>query len=370
VILGPFCGVGWAEGLRALGRCEVGIDLDPAVCATRRAAGFEVVRADVATFPAGHLADKVEGLIASPPCQAFSRAGKRLGMADLPALYELVERVRRTGIWPSLDGRRWHDDRSPLVLEPLRFVGAILPAWVALEQVADVLPLWRRYAHILERWGYRTWSGVLNAADYGVPQTRERAILMASRTGVVRPPEPTHCDQRRGGSLLGLAPWVSMAEALGWGFGSTPARAVAGCIAPARRPVAGDSTGRVVLKTGNHDRAFDRSLPRPLSEPVPTIMVGHTLAQWVHERPATTVQATPRIGRPGHKDRDQGEAQFEQDAVRVTLDELAILQGFPAGYPWQGNKSQRASQIGNAVPPPLAAAIVGTLLGLDWRAAA
>src|SRR6266511_3836420 len=137
-------------------------------------------------------------------------------MRDLPALYELVERVRRTGIWMSPAGLRWHDDRSPLVLEPLRFAGAILPDWIALEQIPDVLPLWRRYAHILERWGYRTWSGVLNTADYGVPQTRERAILMAVRGGSVRPPEPTHCDQRRGGSLLGMAPWVSMADALGW----------------------------------------------------------------------------------------------------------------------------------------------------------
>jgi DNA (cytosine-5)-methyltransferase 1 len=444
VILDLCSGVGWSEGLRSLGLREVGIDLDPAVCATRRAAGFETIRADVATFPTGQLVGKVTGLIASPPCQAFSRAGKRLGMGDLPALYELVERVRRTGIWPSLAGRRWHDDRSPLVLEPLRFAGAILPAWIALEQIPDALPLWRRYAHILERWGYRTWCGVLNTADYGVAQTRERAILMASRTGPVRPPEPTHSDQRRGGSLFGLAPWISMAEALGWGWGDTPARTVCGDRGPRWAYPAGDGpecrTGRVLAveteqtsehaagrvpylrdadrpaptvtaETGASDQwrivmgASDNATHRTLDEPAPTVLCGHqgnnirwtwrsntqahaarrTLDEpastifaggrlndisWVRERPATTVQGTPRIGRPGHKDRDHGgESQHEQ-SVRVTLDELAILQGFDAGYPWQGNKSQRATQVGNAVPPPLAAAIVGTLLGLDWRAAA
>src|SRR6266498_1305454 len=217
VILDLFAGVGWAEGLRSLGLEEIGIELDPAVCETRHAAGHHnTIRADVAAYPISTLPGRVAGLIASPPCQAFSRAGKRLGMRDLPALYELVEQIRRTSAWVDPAGRRWHDDRSPLVLEPLRFAGAILPAWIALEQIPDVLPLWRRYAHILERWGYRTWSGVLNTADYGVPQTRERAMLMAVRGGSVRPPEPTLCEQRRGGSLLGMATWVSMADALGW----------------------------------------------------------------------------------------------------------------------------------------------------------
>jgi len=52
----------------------------------------------------------------------------------------------------------------------------------------------------------------------------------------------------------------------------------------------------------------------------------------------------------------------QQDgAVRVTFDELAVLQGMPSGYPWQGNRTQVASQIGNLIPPPLAAAIVAAL---------
>ena len=411
MILDLFAGIGWAEGLRTLGLQEVGIELDPAVCETRHAAGHHnTIRADVAAYPITTLPGRVAGLIASPPCQAFSRAGKRLGMRDLPALYELVEQIRRTSAWVSPAGRRWHDDRSPLVLEPLRFAGAILPAWIALEQIPDVLPLWRRYAHILERWGYRTWSAVLNTADYGVPQTRERAILMAVRGGSVRPPEPTHCDQRRGGSLLGMAPWVSMADALGWhgeldplinstmGGGKIkryyrtterPSPTVRGCAdrwvlhtnrdqredgsrqtrtadqpAPTVTAEVGASEQwRIVM--GNQDNATHRTV----GEPAPTVLCGHRVndIRWTRERPVTTVQADTRIGRPGHKNRDQGEAQFEQDAVRVTLDEIAILQGFPAGYPWQGNKSQRASQIGNAVPPPLAAAIVGVLTGSPPR---
>jgi DNA (cytosine-5)-methyltransferase 1 len=98
-------------------------------------------------------------------------------------------------------------------------------------------------------------------------------------------------------------------------------------------------------------------------------MVGHTLAQWAWERPATTIQGDQRIPRPGPGDRAGGEHQQDQ-AVRVTLEELAVLQGFDSAFPFMGNKTQRSQQIGNAVPPPLAAAIVGALLGMDREIAA
>ena len=84
-----------------------------------------------------------------------------------------------------------------------------------------MLPLWQVYAAELKRMGYWAWTGKLNAADYGVPQTRERAILIASRVRRVRRPEPTHYDARKGDQLWGT-PWVSMAEALGWGATGRP----------------------------------------------------------------------------------------------------------------------------------------------------
>lgn len=67
------------------------------------------------------------------------------------------------------------------VIEPARFIAAGNPEWVALEQVPEVLPLWKVYAAELTKRGYSAWCGKLNAANYGVPQTRERAILIASR---------------------------------------------------------------------------------------------------------------------------------------------------------------------------------------------
>ncbi|MCA1845889.1 MAG: DNA cytosine methyltransferase [Actinobacteria bacterium] len=54
----------------------------------------------------------------------------------------------------------------------------------------------------------------------------------------------------------------------------------------------------------------------------------------------------------------------------MTLEELAVLQGFLPDTPFAGNKSDIARQIGNAVPPPMAAAVLGALVGAGKRAVA
>ncbi|GCB50843.1 glucoamylase [Streptomyces sp. NL15-2K] len=51
------------------------------------------------------------------------------------------------------------------------------------------------------------------------------------------------------------------------------------------------------------------------------------------------------------------------DPIRITAQEAGVLQSFPAEYPWQGNKGQQFSQIGNAVPPRLAAHLLAPHLG-------
>ena len=49
------------------------------------------------------------------------------------------------------------------------------------------------------------------------------------------------------------------------------------------------------------------------------------------------------------------------EPIRLTVPEALILQGFPADYPVRGTRTKQFEQIGNAVPPPLAAAIVAAL---------
>lgn len=202
---------GWDVACAELGLDPVGIEYERWACATRAAAGFATIQADVSTIDPARFAG-CTGLIASPPCQGFSSAGKGAARDLIP---ELAASIR---------ARRWDDRADPdprvwLIVDLGRWLEQLNPDWIALEQVPAVLPLWRAYADMLRERGYSTWEGLLNAADFGVPQTRTRAILMASKGRIAHPPAPTHA-RTPVESLFGtLEPWVTMAEALGWTSG-------------------------------------------------------------------------------------------------------------------------------------------------------
>jgi site-specific DNA-cytosine methylase len=96
-----------------------------------------------------------------------------------------------------------------------RWALGVRPDWVACEQVPEVLPIWHVVAERLRAEGYSAWAGTLNAADYGVPQTRQRAVLMASRSRPAVPPAATHARRPRVRlDGTGLPSWATMAEAL------------------------------------------------------------------------------------------------------------------------------------------------------------
>ena len=129
--------------------------------------------------------------------------------------------------------------------------------------------------------------------------------------------------------------------------------------APAPAPahtITGKGTAEWVLRNGNQKNACERRA----CEPAGTLFFsGRTNAvDWVHERPATTVCGDARIAPPGHRDRAGGERQFTTETRRVTVQEAAVLQSFPADYFWYGTKSQQYQAVGNAVPPLLAAAVL------------
>lgn len=272
-------------------------------------------------------------------CQAWSMAGKRKGELDRANCHLLADRM--AGGDDSTDWCTWEDPRSPLVCQPVRWVRDLRPEWIALEEVPAVASLWEHFARIFRGWGYSVWTGDLCAADYGVPQTRTRRILTASRVRTVGPPPPTHSETAHGDDLLGghTLPWVTMAEALGW--------AEADVIRPNRG-------------SGFVERHGDRP-DFPATRP--------NDVRWALDRPATTVVGSFRpdvIAGPGHHDTSRQDAP---GSVRVTVQEAAILQSFRPDYPWRGSRTKQYEQCGNAIPPRLAAHVVASAIGIDPTAA-
>lgn len=350
MILDLFAGPGgWSEGIRRIGLSDVGLEWDRDACLTRAAAGHRTVRADVATYPTEPFVGKVRGLIASPPCQAFSMAGKRLGMVDLPRIHAAIDGAR-SGWRDDLRAGPWADARSPLILEVLRWSWSLRPEWIACEQVPPCLPVWEHMADVLRGWGYSALAVKFNAADYGVPQTRHRAFLLAHRD-TVRVPTPTHAEHPpESADLFGarLLPWVSMADALGWDAGERAIdRRVGGFAEDAG--VITDDRPAPTLSLSNGREVWMVNGPR----------------RWPFERPATTVNSKDVLGGPGHRDMGPEGPHFQDspNAVRIELHEAAVLQSFPADYPFRGTKTARFRQCGDAVPPTLASAVIGALSG-------
>jgi len=337
MIVNLFAGHGVDVGARMAGLPDgVGFELDGDTCATRAIHGMPTIRADVSTWPLEPLRGRVSGLWASPPCQDWSLAGSR------------TERAGRTG---------W------LVDEPLRWAEALEPEWIVCEQVPPALKVWKSHVERLEELGWSTWAGILNSADYGVPQTRKRAFLLARRGRPPVPPRPTHVAPKNRDPQLSLLdaerrPWVTMADALGWPS-SAEVRSWRGAGMVARHgtrpPCMGDqpaptlttAPGRrwKILHTNRGQREDgSRQVIDALANPAPTF-TARSGGQWKIER---------RPGRPS--------SQFSKDPVRVTLAEALTLQSYPAGFAVAGSKTSRFRQVGNAVPPLLARRILESVV--------
>lgn len=299
---------GWSLACRELGIDETGIDTSTPACATARAAGHTRVQADVTTYPIPTVGNH-DGLIASPPCQTFSTAGKGTGRRSLDVLLAAVPLVGM-GLDPTdaigqARGDAWLwgtpddlDERSALVLEPLRYARTMRPTWFALEQVPDVLPVWEAYARVLRGWGYHAATRILSAECYGVPQTRKRAILVAHRDRPVMLPAATHSRYHGNATRLdrGVLPWVSMADALGWGMTARPYVTVAAGTTsggPDSSALGGSGARASVDRELDAGRwAYRNDVPAPTvhtmtSKATTVVRATDNLEGWVRERPST-----------------------------------------------------------------------------------
>ncbi|MEV4970615.1 DNA cytosine methyltransferase [Streptomyces scopuliridis] len=332
---------GWDVAATGLGLDVVGIEHDHAACETRRAAGLSTVEGDVRDYRPADFLDATD-LIGSPPCQPFSVGGKGRGRAALDTVLDMADRLAaRQPVAKTLAGL--DDERTGLVLEPLRWALEALDGGhpyrtVMLEQVPTVLPVWEAFARILRAEGYGVATGRLFAEEHGVPQTRVRAILTATLNGEARLPVPTHRRYRKGLTQSegdpDLLPWVSMFDAIGWGMTARPALTIAvGTAAGGADPSCVGGSGARATLYGERDAG-----------------------RWIEHSRLVPVEALPanRGGRP--------------DTIRLSEQDAAILQSLPADHPFQGTKTKRFEQIGNAIPSLLAAHVIGTAHGIPMSA--
>ncbi|MFF2383695.1 DNA cytosine methyltransferase [Streptomyces sp. NPDC058108] len=289
----------------------VGIELDPNAVATRLAAGLPTIHGDVTRYGPADIPATV--LTGGPPCQTFTVAGNGEGRAALDTVVGLAKRMAaREDVRADLD--RIADPRTGLVLEPLRWalqaadLGRPYEA-IVLEQVPQVQPVWNAYAEVLRAEGYSVATGVLRAEQFGLPQTRRRAVLVARLGGPVALPEPSRRPYRRGVAQEAgdarLAPWVSMGEAL-----------------PDRGPFT------VVSNYGTGGDPKNRGR-RSSAEPAFTV--------------TGKISRNRIVGVDG------------RELPRLTASEAGVLQGFPPDWPWSGGDIPQ--QCGNACPVSLAAAL-------------
>jgi site-specific DNA-cytosine methylase len=304
----------------------VGVEWDDGACATRRAAGLETISGDVRhygprDFPQANV------LAGGPPCQTFTVAGTGAGRRALDDVLRFVDRLVERDDRDEIerDLAKLEDERTGLVLEPLRWVleaidGPCEPyEAIILEQVPAVLPVWEAYAKALEAQGYSADCKLLRTEQFGVPQTRKRAVLIARSDGAgVNFPKPTHRPYRKGvprdeGDEKLLA-WRTMADVIDR-----------------------ESSFYVVSNygTGGDPKARGR---RASSEPSATV---------------TGKVSRNRVVSPSGVELD-----------RFSFSEAGRLQTFPADYPWSGRDV--GQQIGNAVPPRLAMHVLCAAFG--WPA--
>ncbi|MDX5563654.1 DNA cytosine methyltransferase [Streptomyces sp. ID05-04B] len=340
---------GWSEGIcRVLGADVdmIGVDLDPGAAATANAAGHVCIVADVAALDPEHPALQwVVGVILSPPCQAFSPAGRRRGH-EVAAIELVCSVIRSVGgaagylqtvhadgsdagcaprsgeTWPEVRAQLagLEDERAGLMAEAAIWPLAMLCSngsveWVAVEQ-SSALPAEIEEAIFFEfeQAGWRTTEAMtLDSVEHGSPSHRKRRFLTAYRNQTpvisVHPETPF--------------PVTTFAQCVGWG------------------------PGRRVNTRGQ--RGIDPRTGRPKGG-----------GGFSADQPSNCVTATAY----GWKDEDSGQ--------RIHQNDIGRLVGFRSDYPWthigrgEGIRT-RAQQAADVVCPMTAAAVIGRILNLHWE---
>lgn len=346
---------------------SIGVEWDDATCETRRAAGLLTtsVRDVAALGPCDDEVIEANVLTGGPPCQSFSVAGNRKGHQALEQVKSLATRLaahddfdKFQAAW--LDVKRetdaMSDDRTGFVLQPLRWImeaklkrGRAYDV-IVLEQVPTVLPVWEHYAELLKQVGYAAGAHVLHSEEFGVPQARRRAVLIAqwdpkNVERLVQFPDATHQRYRKGVARLPEK--------------NAPEREGAG--PPPAAPRKGKKS--VERWVAMQDVLTDR--PRDF-EVVSNYGSGgdpKNRGRRTSDQPAATITGKVRRNRVFLlKETKSGNKEIGEELERLSPEEAGLLQSFPRKYPWRS--TDVAQQIGNAIPPLLSLHILSCALRL------
>ncbi|MHB1908203.1 MAG: DNA cytosine methyltransferase [Nitrososphaerales archaeon] len=239
-------------------------------------------------------------LVGGFPCQPFSITvagviGQRRGIQDgRGRLFLEMARIIR-------------DKR------PRSFIAENVKGIISSNQGRDFRVILRAFSNI----GYNVTWKVLNAADFGVPQRRERVFIVGTREDVGRAflfPEPTHNEK----GTNGLKKWVPLSRVLDYSVGDDKKYKF---------------SERAVLGLIRSNKAFNKGRTQKLDQPCATVSAH--LAK-VSLNGTDPVIQTPKGG-------------FR----RLTTGEAAKIQSFPTSFKFAGSDVVRYRQIGNAIPPVL-----------------
>jgi DNA (cytosine-5)-methyltransferase 1 len=388
-VLDLFCGAGGAScGIDMAGFDLVAaIDTDTDALDTHAAnlPGY-TIRHDLSDVDPAVLPERAQSpayIHGSPPCKGFSTAN---------------------------DDRHIDDERNALVFDFINWVETLQPAAVTMENVTGMLSISAEFMGRVEAAfqdaGYRVKYRTLNAADYGVPQTRKRVITVGVREDINPPsrwfPQPTHAETATttldGRQLNG---WVTVAEAIGdltdtvettmqgvtsgarWRGGDEPSGTVGTNGTEYARPDGGIANH---VPPDHSDEVRERLAeaesgvaPHPAyakpdwDQPAFALVGGHQAApilpdgvpnhdpreatdsepmDWESGEPSPTL-TDGRLSQRRRKQEHGNDAGHWDGARLLTVRECARLQSFPDWFVFQGTKTSQYAQVGNAVPPRL-----------------
>lgn len=267
---------------------------------------------DIREYTAEHLGD-IDFIIGGPPCQTFSAAGRRAN-----------------GVLGTTDAR------GVLFREYVRLLKDLSPKGFLFENVYGIIgaqggKAWEEILESFSQVGYRLFYRIIDAADYGVPQHRERLIIVGLKEGCFKFPRPTH-----GPDSLDNEPFYN-AETAVTGVDLT------------------DDEKKSGIK-GRYGALLD-NIPPGLNYSFYTEEMGHPnpIFAWRSKFSDFLYKADPNV--PVRTIKAQGGAYtgpFHWDNRFFACSEYKRLQTFPDDYEISGNKQTAIKQIGNSVPPQLA----------------